>query len=60
MRQQWIDRPEGGTTLGYKLISGFALAFGRRRRGIALYPITLYFLIRRGPERRARANICGR
>ena len=53
MKQEWIDRPEGGTTLGLKLISGFALAFGRRAARLALYPITLYFLLRRGPERRA-------
>ena len=53
MRQEWIDRPEGGTTFGYKLISGFALACGRTAARIALYPITLYFLLRRGPERRA-------
>lgn len=53
MRQEWIDRPEGGTMFGYKLISGFALACGRTAARIALYPITLYFLIRRGPERRA-------
>lgn len=53
MRQEWIDRPEGGTTLGLRLISGFALAFGRTAARLALYPITLYFLLRRGPERRA-------
>ena len=39
--------------LGYKLISGFALACGRTAARLALYPITLYFLIRRSPERRA-------
>jgi predicted LPLAT superfamily acyltransferase len=53
VRQDWIDRPEGGTALGYRLISGFALAFGRTAARVALYPISLYFLIRRGPERRA-------
>jgi predicted LPLAT superfamily acyltransferase len=53
VKQEWIDRPEGGTTLGLKLISGFALAFGRTAARLALYPITLYFLLRRGPERRA-------
>ena len=53
MRQEWLDRPEGGTTFGYKLISSFALACGRTAARIALYPITAYFLIRRGPERRA-------
>jgi predicted LPLAT superfamily acyltransferase len=53
VRQEWIDRPEGGTTLGLKLISGFALAFGRTAARLALCPIALYFLLRRGPERRA-------
>jgi predicted LPLAT superfamily acyltransferase len=53
VRQEWIDRPEGGTMFGYKLISGLALGFGRTAARLALYPITLYFLIRRGPERRA-------
>ncbi len=53
MRQEWIDRPEGGTKFGYKVISRFALLFGRAAGRIALFPITVYFLIRRGPERRA-------
>jgi len=38
---------------GYQLLSGFARGCGRTAARIALYPITLYFLIRRGPERRA-------
>jgi len=38
---------------GYKLITGFARCCGRTAARLALYPITLYFLIRRGPERRA-------
>jgi len=53
VKQQWIERPEGGTMFGLKLIRSFALFFGRRAGRIVLYPITLYFLIRRGPERRA-------
>ena len=53
MRQEWIDRPEGGTAFAYRLISGFALLFGRSAARLTLYPITLYYLIRRGPERRA-------
>ena len=36
-----------------RLGSRFALGFGRTAARIVLYPITLYFLIRRGPERRA-------
>ena len=39
--------------LGYKLLSGFALGCGRTAARLVLYPITLYFLIRRGVERRA-------
>jgi predicted LPLAT superfamily acyltransferase len=57
VRQEWIDRPEGGTMFGYKLLSGFARGCGRTAARIALYPITLYFLIRRGPERRASREI---
>ena len=39
--------------VGYKLLSGFALGCGRTAARLVLYPITLYFLLRRGPERRA-------
>jgi predicted LPLAT superfamily acyltransferase len=53
MSLQWLRRPEAGTVLGYKLISGFALLCGRRAARAVLYPITGYFLLRRGPERRA-------
>ena len=53
MKQQWIERPEAGTVWGYKLISAFARLCGRSAARLVLYPITLYFLIRRGPERRA-------
>jgi predicted LPLAT superfamily acyltransferase len=53
MKQQWIERPEAGTALGYKLMSAFAQLCGRSAARIVLWPITLYFLLRRGPERRA-------
>jgi len=53
VRQEWIERPEGGTAVAYQVGSRFALVFGRAAARIVLYPITLYFLIRRGPERRA-------
>lgn len=53
MKQQWITRPEGGSAFGYRLIVGIARFFGRRAARALLYPIALYFLIRRGPERRA-------
>jgi predicted LPLAT superfamily acyltransferase len=53
VKQQWIERPEGGSALGMKLLCKFALLCGRTAARLLLYPITLYFLIRRGPERRA-------
>jgi predicted LPLAT superfamily acyltransferase len=53
VKQAWIERPEAGTAFGYKLISSFAMLCGRTAARLALYPITLYFMVRRGPERRA-------
>ena len=53
MTQVWLERPEGGTVTGLRFIRTFALLCGRRLARVVLYPITLYFLIRRGPERRA-------
>jgi predicted LPLAT superfamily acyltransferase len=53
VKQQWLERPEAGTAFGYKLLNTFAQLCGRSAARLVLYPITLYFLIRRGPERRA-------
>lgn len=53
MKQQWLDRPEAGSAFGYRLISGFALLCGRSAARLVLLPITAFFLLRRGPERRA-------
>ena len=53
MKQQWLERPEAGTAFGYKVLSGFAMLCGRSAARLVLYPITLYYLLRRGPERRA-------
>jgi predicted LPLAT superfamily acyltransferase len=53
LKQAWIERPEGGGRVGIVLIANVAQLFGRRIARWVLYPITLYFLIRRGPERRA-------
>lgn len=53
MKQEWIDRPEGGNAFGLKLISTFSRLCGRTAARVVLYPVTLYFLLRRGPERRA-------
>lgn len=53
MTQAWLERPEGGTATGFRFIRTFALLCGRRLARVVLYPITFYFFIRRGPERRA-------
>ena len=53
MKPAWRDRPEGGNRFALRLIAAFALRFGRRPARLALYPITAYFVLRRGAERRA-------
>jgi predicted LPLAT superfamily acyltransferase len=49
VKQEWLERPEAGTVVGYRLISSFARLCGRSAARLVLYPIALYFLIRRGP-----------
>lgn len=49
----WRGRPEGGGRLAIWLIRSIALHGGRRLARAFLYPITVYFYLRRGPERRA-------
>jgi predicted LPLAT superfamily acyltransferase len=53
VKHHWLERPEGGSALGYRLISSFALLCGRTAARVVLFPITAFFLLRRGPERRA-------
>lgn len=53
MTDRWVERPEGGAPLALRLLCGFALSFGRAPARAILHPVTLYFLLRRGPERRA-------
>ncbi|GMV28116.1 MAG: hypothetical protein AMXMBFR59_02410 [Rhodanobacteraceae bacterium] len=49
----WTDRPEGGGHFAIWLIRSIALYGGRPFARLFLYPITLYFYLRRGPERDA-------
>lgn len=49
----WKQRPEGGGRFALGLILGIARFGGRGLARLLLYPITLYFLLVRGPERRA-------
>lgn len=60
MKAKWMERPEGGSTFGLRLLRGFALMCGRTAARVVLYPITLYYLIRRGPERRASREYLAR
>ncbi|HEX2595170.1 MAG TPA: acyltransferase [Luteimonas sp.] len=50
---QWKQRPEGGGRFAIWLIRSIARHAGRRVARLLLGPITLYFLVVRGPERRA-------
>jgi predicted LPLAT superfamily acyltransferase len=60
----WLERPEGGGGLGMRLLVGVALRLGRRIARVVLLPVTAYFMLRRGPERRASraylARVLGR
>jgi predicted LPLAT superfamily acyltransferase len=53
MTRNWQHRPEGGSRFMIGLIRAIARHGGRAASRLLLYPITLYFLVVRGPERRA-------
>jgi predicted LPLAT superfamily acyltransferase len=53
VKQAWIERPEGGTAFGMRLMSALAMFCGRTAARLILYPVALYYLVRRAPERRA-------
>lgn len=52
MSAHWLDRPEAGGWFAIRLIGFIGLHCGRSVARLLLYPITLYFYFRRGPERR--------
>ncbi|HET6603324.1 MAG TPA: acyltransferase [Xanthomonadaceae bacterium] len=58
--QDWRQRPEGGTRLAIRAIRFVALRLGRPLARLLLYPITLYFVLVRGPERRASREFLAR
>jgi len=53
MSADWKQRPEGGGRFAIWLIRSIARHAGRKVARLLLGPITLYFLLMRGPERRA-------
>ncbi len=60
MTADWKQRPEGGGRFALWLIRGIARHGGRGLSRACLYPITLYFLLVRGPERRASRGYLSR
>lgn len=60
MTTSWMDRPEGGGRFALSLIKTIAQRLGRGPARLLLYPIALYFLVRRGPERRASRRFLSR
>jgi predicted LPLAT superfamily acyltransferase len=53
MSTPWVERREVGNAFVLHLMRDIALGCGRRATRLLIYPITLYFFFRRGPERRA-------
>lgn len=53
MSEAWNERPEGGTSFTMRFFRNLALACGRGAGRLLLLPTVAYFLLRRGPERRA-------
>lgn len=60
MSTRWQQRPEGGGRFAIWLIRSIARCGGRALSRALLYPITLYFLLVRGPERRASRDFLTR
>jgi predicted LPLAT superfamily acyltransferase len=60
----WKKRPEGGSRGAIALLVEISRRGGRGLARLCLYPITAYFLVMRGPERRASqawlARVSGR
>lgn len=53
MSEHWSEHREGGGRFAIWLIRTIGLTFGRACARLLLYPITLYFFLRRAAERRA-------
>ena len=60
MTTQWKQRPEGGGYFAIWLIRTIARRGGRVIARALLWPITLYFVVMRGPERRASRQYLAR
>jgi len=58
--REWLERPEGGSTWALRLFAAIALGLGRTVSRLVLLPVTAYFMLRRGPERRASRDYLAR
>jgi predicted LPLAT superfamily acyltransferase len=58
--RQWLERPEGGSSWALRLFAAIALGLGRTVSRLVLLPVTAYFMLRRGPERRASRDYLAR
>jgi predicted LPLAT superfamily acyltransferase len=52
MSSEWKQRREGGSPLALRMLRAVSCGVGRGPARLLLYPIVLYFLLRRGAERR--------
>ena len=60
MTREWLERPEGGSAWALRLFAAIALGLGRTVSRLVLLPVTAYFMLRRGPERRASRDYLAR
>lgn len=60
MSAHWQEQREGGSRLSWRLAFGAALRCGRTFMRGCIYPVTLYYFLRRGPERRASRKYLAR
>lgn len=60
MTAHWQDQQEGGGLFSIGLVISAALRCGRSFMRVCLYPITLYYFLRRGSERRASRDYLSR
>ena len=56
----WQSRPEAGSAIGLRSLLWIANFCGRKPLLWVLYPVTAYFFLLRGPERRASRAYLGR
>ncbi len=57
---QWQTRPEAGSTSGLRFLLWIARHLGRRFLHMLLWPVSVYFVVVRGPERRASYDYLSR